>query len=57
MRYIFAADNVSLFSFRFSCWVSKNASFLQHIMRWPFKVIQSRRFLTCNRKCVSNLIL
>jgi len=42
LAYIFAADSVGLFSFKFLWWAPKDASFLQQSACRPFKVIQGR---------------
>jgi len=42
LAYIFVADSVGLFSFKFVQWAPKEASFLQQSAFWPFKIIQGR---------------
>jgi len=42
LAYIFAADSMGLFSFKFLRWAPKDASFLQQSAYQPFNVIQGR---------------
>jgi len=40
LAYIFVADSMGLYSFKFVQWAPKDASFLGQSAFWPFKVIQ-----------------
>jgi len=40
LAYIFVADSMGLYSFKFEQWAPKDASFLRQSAFWPFKVIQ-----------------
>jgi len=40
LAYIFVADSMDRFSFKFAHWAPKDAPFLHQSAFWPFKVVQ-----------------